>query len=373
MTERPIGLFRTAIKDPAVRLAALGGALAGAVLVLIVVTLAGGPDKSGPTAATPVALPRQAQVARIEAPAPAHVVQPATPPGEDAGTRPGSYPQLPVARVEEAARAEQAPPTAVTAPAAETAPNGQTAALPPLPRAVPPPPSARPMIAIVIDDMGVDQRRSARAMKLPGKVTLSFLPYARNLRKQVAEAAASGHEIMLHLSMEPESAEADPGPNVLLTSVSEAELLASLRWNLDQMDGYAGINNHMGSRFTRDLAGMRMVMAELKARGLFFLDSMTSRDSVGARTAREAGVPYATRDVFIDHKDDEAFVDRQLAKIEAQARKHGIAIGHPHDITLRALKAWLPKVRAEGFDLVGVSRVLHRPAPARSGLSGTSG
>ena len=149
----------------------------------------------------------------------------------------------------------------------------------------------------------------------------------------------------------------------------------NLRWNLDQMIGYHGINNHMGSRFTRDLAGMRVVMKELKARGLFFLDSVTSRDSVGAKTAQEAGVPFATRDIFIDHKDDTAFVHKQLAKVEAKARKHGvaIAIGHPRDITLRALKLWLTKVQAEGFELVGVSRVLHKPASAQPSLSGTSG
>ena len=376
MTEQPIGLFKSAIKDPAVRLAALGGAFAGAVLVLVVVLVAGGSGPPPPAALPPQAHQQAPQVARIDAPAPDHVAQPASRPavGETAqSAAPETYPALPVARVDRpAAAAETAyAPEAVaemTAKAAETA--GEQAALPPLPAAAPPPPSSKPLIAIVIDDMG-----SARAMKLPSKVTLSFLPYARDLKRQVAEAAGSGHEIMLHVAMEPESPEADPGPNVLLTGTPEAELLANLRWNLDQMSGYHGINNHMGSRFTRDLAGMRVVMRELKSRGLFFLDSLTSRDSVGARTAREAGVAFATRDVFIDHKDDEAYVRNQLAKVEAEAKKRGvaIAIGHPRDITLRVLKDWLSTVQAAGFELVGVSRVLHQPAPAHTGLPGTSG
>ena len=376
MTEQPIGLFKTAIKDPAVRLAALGGALAGAVLVLIVVMFAGG-DRQDAPAAVQYPPSQQAQVARIETPAPRHITQSATAPEmAEPAARPAPeiYPTLPVARVEEPAPVtsmpSEAPPTITEQPQAP-----ETAAVAPLPEPAPPPLAAKPMIAIVIDDMGVDQRRSARAMKLPAKVTLSFLPYARDLKKQAAEAAALGHEIMLHVAMEPESPEADPGPNVLLTGTPEPELLANLRWNLEQMTGYQGINNHMGSRFTRDLAGMRVVMGELKARGLFFLDSLTSRDSVGAKTAREAGVPFAARDVFIDHKDDEAFVQQQLAKVEAEAKKHGIAIAiaHPRDITLRALKTWLPKVQAAGFELVGVSKVLHRPAPAHTGLPGTSG
>jgi polysaccharide deacetylase 2 family uncharacterized protein YibQ len=376
MTEQPIGLFKTAIKDPAVRLAALGGALAGAVLVLVVVMLSGGPNDAPVAVQYPAA--QQGQVAPIVAPAPRHVTQSATAPElavPEAQPAPDSYPMLPVARVEETVSPAAPEPPETPAPAADQPQAPETAAVAPLPQAAPPPLAGKPLIAIVIDDMGVDQRRSARAMKLPAKVTLSFLPYARDLKKQAAEAVALGHEIMLHVAMEPESSEADPGPNVLLTGTPEAELLANLRWNLEQMTGYQGINNHMGSRFTRDLAGMRLVMRELKARGLFFLDSVTSRDSVGARTAREAGVPFATRDVFIDHKDDEAFVHKQLAQVEAEARKHGIAIAiaHPRDITLRALKTWLPKVQAEGFELVGVSRVLHRSAPAHTGLAGTSG
>ena len=376
MTEQPIGLFKTAINDPAVRLAALGGALAGAVLVLVVVMFAGG-HKDAP-AAVQYPPSQQTEVARIEPPAPRHITQSATAPEmAEPAPRPApeNYPTLPVARVAEAAPALPAPPEETPAPATAQPAPPEAAAVAPLPEAAPPPLAAKPMVAIVIDDMGVDQRRSARAMKLPAKVTLSFLPYARDLKKQATEAAALGHEIMLHVAMEPESSEADPGPNVLLTGTPEPELLTNLRWNLEQMTGYQGINNHMGSRFTRDLAGMRVVMGELKARGLFFLDSLTSRDSVGAKTAREAGVPFAIRDVFIDHKDDETFVHQQLAKVEAEARKHGvaIAIAHPRDITLRALKTWLPKVQADGFELVGVSRVLHRPAPIHTGLPETSG
>jgi polysaccharide deacetylase 2 family uncharacterized protein YibQ len=381
MTDQPDGLFKTAIKDPAVRLAALIGALGGAVLVLGVVTLVGGQRAQEAAIQAPDLARQAARVARIETPAPEHVAQPAELPALAAPvpgpvSTPETYPELPVTRVDPASSAAPATPAApATAGLQPEYPADTVSAPMPSPDTVAPPASSKPMIAIVIDDMGVDQRRSARAMKLPGKVTLSFLPYARHLKQQAAAAAATGHEIMLHVAMEPESPEADPGPNVLLSGAPQGELLAALRWNLDQMGGYGGINNHMGSRFTRDLAGMRVVMGELKARGLFFLDSVTSRDSVGARTAREAGVPFATRDIFIDHKDDEAFVHKQLAKVEAEARKRGsaIAIAHPRDITLKALSAWLSRVQAEGFELVGISRLLHRPATAHSGLSGTSG
>ena len=367
------GLLRRALADPIVRRAAMGGAAVGALLVVAVIVSAslfgGKPEPAPARVPAPVATaakPAPAAAPPAEAPREIVAYEPSTP--ADA------YPALPVSRVDGAAAPSAGP---VEAPPAGPAPDVQTARLPDL-TAPPPTGSAAepPRIAIIIDDMGVDQRRSARAMKLPGQVTLSFLPYARDLKEQAAKARAGGYEVMLHVAMEPESNAIDPGPNVLLTGVPEAELTAALRWNLSQLDGFVGVNNHMGSKFTRNAEGMRVVMAELKARGLFFLDSVTSRDTVGAAAAAAVGVPFARRHVFIDHKDDMPYVMNQLDKVAVLARKQGyaIAIGHPRDITLKALEAWLPKVAAEGFRLVGVSSLVHvLPAPPAAQMPKTSG
>jgi len=375
--EPEAGLLRRAFRDPVVRLAALGGAVGGAILVLAVVVMTG--TIGGKPPSKPVQEPNRAAAPALEAAAPREVAayEP-TPPPE-------TYPALAVARVGAPGAAEEQTAQAAPAEGANTdavnAPDTQAARLPDLPAAqnVPHPPGVGegpPRIAIVIDDMGVDQRRSARAMKLPGKVTLSFLPYARDLTDQAAKARETSHEIMLHVAMEPESTEVDPGPNVLLTGVPEAELTAALRWNLSQMDGFVGVNNHMGSKFTRNPDGMRVVMSELKARGLFFLDSVTSNATVAAAAAAGGGVPFARRHIFIDHKDDMPYVMNQLDKVAALARKQGyaIAIGHPRDITLKALEAWLPRMTTEGFSLVGVSTLVHvLPAPPSAQAPKTSG
>lgn len=370
------GLLRRALADPVVRWAALGGAAGGVLLVAAVIvsaSLFGGKPEPAPLrepAPAAAATPAPAPVPSAEAPREIVAYEPMTP--ADA------YPALPVSRVEGAVSPPEAP---LAAPPATPAPDVRTARLPdlPAPQPVPHPPGMEagpPRIAIVIDDMGVDQRRSARAMTLPGQVTLSFLPYARDLKAQAAKARTGGHEIMLHVAMEPESNAIDPGPNVLLTGVPEAELTVALRWNLSQLDGFVGVNNHMGSKFTRDAVGMRVVMAELKSRGLFFLDSVTSNATVGSGVAAAVGVPFARRHIFIDHKDDMPYVMNQLDKVAALARKQGyaIAIGHPRDITLKALEAWLPKVAAEGFRLVGVSSLVHvLPAPPAAQMPKSSG
>jgi polysaccharide deacetylase 2 family uncharacterized protein YibQ len=229
-------------------------------------------------------------------------------------------------------------------------------------------PGSRPMIAIVLDDVGATPGDVAGAVGLPGPVTLSIMTYAPNAAKIAAEAHRVGHEIMVHVPMEPINRDADPGPNALLVNLSTAEIAKRLDWGLAQFPGYVGINNHMGSKFTQNAAGMRVVLAQLKTRGLLFLDSRTIANSVGDSLAAELGVTHLQRDVFLDDVIDEADIMKELARTEAIARKHGvaIAIGHPHRDTVAALRAWIPEAQARGFVLVPISAV----AKKRNGVTG---
>gem|GEM_PF-3557212 len=224
-------------------------------------------------------------------------------------------------------------------------------------------PEGMSMVAIVIDDLGVHVRNAARTIALPGPLTLSFMSYARNLRAQTETARAAGHELILHLPMEPQNRADDPGPNVLLTQLSVEENLRRLRWALSRFDGFIGVNNHMGSRFTQDAEGMALVMNELRARGLMFLDSRTVRGSVSGVQARRYGVPFIGRDVFLDNVPVAADVSRRLEELEAMARTHGRAVGlaHPHRGTLEALEAWLPTLATRGIALVPISAFLIHP------------
>jgi polysaccharide deacetylase 2 family uncharacterized protein YibQ len=221
------------------------------------------------------------------------------------------------------------------------------------------------MIAIVIDDMGLDRKRSGRVVGLPGPLTLSWLPYAGELSRQTKAARAAGHELMVHIPMEPQSGDVDPGPGAMTVSVGNAELLRRLDHDLGAFEGYIGINNHMGSRFTEDKPGMRLVLGELRRRGLMFLDSRTTSRSVGYGIGRELNVPTVGRDIFLDHDMSPAAVRASLAKVEAVARKqgHAIAIGHPHDATVDALAEWLPGLAKRGFTLVPVSAILKSRQP----------
>jgi len=229
-----------------------------------------------------------------------------------------------------------------------------------LPQAIPPRyPS--PLIAIVIDDVGVDIKRSARAVgKLKAPVTISYLAYSSHIQQQVEAARAKGHEVILHLPWEADNAKADPGPNHLSINMSPEQIQKNLLANLDGFTGYVGVNNHMGSRFSRYRPGLEVVMAELKKRGVFYLDSKTTPDSIAEKVAHEYGIPAAHRDVFLDHDENSRMVRTSLREVEAIARRRGsvIAIGHPKDVTLNALEPWLATIEARGFRLVPLTEMI---------------
>lgn len=225
----------------------------------------------------------------------------------------------------------------------------------------------KPRIAIVIDDVGPDFRAAKEAIGLPQFISLSFLPYADHLPQLASAAKEAGHEIMVHMPMEPEDvANNNPGPGVLLTAQSPAEIKERLDKALASFSGYVGVNNHMGSRFTEDRAGMGIVLNELRRRNLFFLDSRTTADSVAPDLAARLSLRFVGRDVFLDNEISTAAVAKQLEQLEKIAKRNGsaVAIGHPHKETFAAIKAWVPQARADGFDLVPVSRLAERPAKA---------
>ena len=217
-----------------------------------------------------------------------------------------------------------------------------------------------PMIALIFDDLGIDQAHSREAINLPAPLTLAFLTYGHHLQEMVSAARQRGHEILVHMPMAPLDLGVDPGPNALQKELGPQEILRRLDWGLSQFSGYVGINNHMGSRFTADSEGMRLVLSELKRRGLIFVDSVTTSDSKGYSTAAALGMPYAVRDVFLDNTIDTDAIRKQLSRVEETAKRQGyaIAIGHPHPETLAVVSEWMKTAREQGFQLVPVSTIV---------------
>lgn len=217
----------------------------------------------------------------------------------------------------------------------------------------------KPRIAIIIDDMGVNVAASKRAIALPAAVTLSFLPYTSQLKSLSEQARAAGHEILLHIPMEPTGNE-NPGPDALLTRLKPEEIRARTIKALDTFSGYDGVNNHMGSKFTTSREGMDAMLGVLKERGLFFFDSLTTPGSIAELAARGQQIPVGKRDVFLDNTASVAAIRKQLAELEEVARRNGQAtgIGHPKATLVQALATWIPEAEKNGFRVVPVRELV---------------
>lgn len=199
----------------------------------------------------------------------------------------------------------------------------------------------RGVLAIVVDDMGASLTAARRLLDLPFPVTFSILPDLAASTQTARLAEASGRPPMLHQPMEPGAwPRINPGPGGIYLITPDEDIPTILEKNLRQIPGVVGVNNHMGSRLTRSSTKMSQVMAALRGRGLFFLDSLTAPDSAAGREAWRAGIVTYKRDVFLDHRIEPSAIMAKLREAEHLALAHGqaVAIGHPHLETIEALE-----------------------------------
>ncbi len=230
---------------------------------------------------------------------------------------------------------------------------------PPEPR-VPPLPDERPQIVIIIDDLGYDRALAAKFLSIEGPLTYAILPHSPH-RNEIANAAKrKGSEVMLHLPMEPdEYPERDPGPGALLSIMTPDERIAALESNLDTVPFISGVNNHMGSKMSANSEHMNQVLSIMKKRGLYYIDSLTTRNSKSRSSARLFQVPFAQRDVFLDHAPEPAAIRVRLNQLVRIAELHGQAIGiaHPYETTYEVLSEMLPVLR-EKVQLIPASEAV---------------
>ena len=219
----------------------------------------------------------------------------------------------------------------------------------------------KPQIAIVIDDMG-ENISKARKLKniFGGSVSFSILPYSTYSRQVANLAVRNDISVLLHQPMEPLNyPEVDPGPGALMVEMDKSRIKNVFAANLNSIPGVIGVNNHMGSRFTADAQKMRVLMLELKARNLFFMDSLTCPESKANDLASRIGVEEINRDIFLDNEEDVEAILFQLQKAARLAKKSGsvVAIGHPYPETLKALQKW-KKRRGDKFRLCSIEEIV---------------
>jgi polysaccharide deacetylase 2 family uncharacterized protein YibQ len=225
-----------------------------------------------------------------------------------------------------------------------------------------PEPSSKPAprIALIIDDLGHNMNATTRGVfDLGVPLTVAVLPDLQNSEAAFRFAAERGVPALLHLPMEPER-DVDPGRHPVTVGMGAAQIEALVERHRSRYPTFIGVNNHMGSRATADRSTMRALVSVLKRRGLFFVDSQTTPNSVGYETSRAGGVWTIRNDRFLDNDTRSAeTVAAHLMELCDIAREHGlaVAIAHPRPYTLQALQAILPRLQAEGFEFVTVEEL----------------
>jgi polysaccharide deacetylase 2 family uncharacterized protein YibQ len=216
-----------------------------------------------------------------------------------------------------------------------------------------------PKLAIIIDDLGYDREAAETLFQIPYPLTVSVLPHLTLSSIIAEEAFRRGYQVLLHMPVESNGGEKAESVELRAGMPSE-DAVRMLQGMLGTVPQAIGVNNHQGSLGTADATLMNAIMPALQERGLFFVDSRTTYASVAFASARRAGVPVASRDVFLDDVQDAAAIRHQLDLAVRDAKLHGqaIAIGHPHPATLKVLQDYLPKIESEGVEIMFVSKLV---------------
>jgi polysaccharide deacetylase 2 family uncharacterized protein YibQ len=215
--------------------------------------------------------------------------------------------------------------------------------------------------AIIVDDMGLNLKWAKDFCAIDADLTFSVLPDRPYSEKAARYLHSRGKEVLLHQPMQGNGM--DPGKGAIYQNMSRSEIRSVLRHNMQSVPHVRGVNNHMGSRITPDEDIMRLVLQDIRDRGLFFVDSLTTSKSVCRALAPEIGIPFIVRDVFLDNERADSYIVSQIDKLVKISRYYSdaVAICHPYPETLAVLAREIPRIRDQGVEIVRVSALI---APA---------
>ncbi|MCR8843349.1 divergent polysaccharide deacetylase family protein [Paenibacillus sp. SC116] len=186
-------------------------------------------------------------------------------------------------------------------------------------------------IAIVIDDFGNNMKGTDDMLDLPVPITVAVMPFLQTSVKDAEKAHKLGHDVIVHMPMEPKSGKASwLGPGAILANMTDAEVEKRVREAIAAVPHAVGMNNHMGSKVTADKRIMRVVLKVCKEKGLYFLDSRTNFRSIVGEVGQEVGVKVMNNHLFFDQQYTLAHITKQWRKLVEMSHTQPvtIAIGH---------------------------------------------
>jgi polysaccharide deacetylase 2 family uncharacterized protein YibQ len=212
--------------------------------------------------------------------------------------------------------------------------------------------------------MGLSLEALKELCDLGQPITISILPYSPYAEETARIAQENGLEVMLHLPGESLNHEEgnNSTPGLIKSGMSEEEIRSQVEDSLSRVPFARGINNHMGSKITQEEPVMRPILDLLKSRGLYFIDSRTTADTIAFDLAHKMGLRAAYRNIFLDSSVGVDYSKEQIIKLFRLSQKTGraIAIGHPFPETLQALRENIHLLKAYRVKPVLASEIIPR-------------
>jgi polysaccharide deacetylase 2 family uncharacterized protein YibQ len=232
----------------------------------------------------------------------------------------------------------------------------------------------RPRIAILVTGLGLNQAASMAAIDtLPPGVTLGFSPYGQELQGLVSAARGNGNEVVMELPLEPfDFPNNDPGQNTLIVDASTKANGNRLRRVMSRFTGYAGIASVEGGKFLSDPRNTRLLLDAMRKRGVYFVDSSVSDQSLARDEAQQTGTNFARVNLRIDANASRETIAEALLALEKLAMQRGSAIGvaGSYPGAIGQIAPWANELDKKGIALVPVSALLmpgtDKPAPVPS-------
>ena len=197
---------------------------------------------------------------------------------------------------------------------------------------------SKPKIAIILDDVSTTAEKE-KILNIGYKITMAFLPPTKG-HPNSAKIALDLPFYMIHFPMQASSAFKGAEEFTLHVGDSYEKIEKRVAQLREWYPNAIYTNNHTGSVFTENEEAMDRLLKALKKYNFIFVDSRTSAKSVAKKYALKYDMPYIVRNTFIDNDRSYGAIQSQLKKSIEIAKKTGyaIAIGHPHDITIKVLR-----------------------------------
>ncbi|GIO84157.1 hypothetical protein J25TS5_10890 [Paenibacillus faecis] len=228
-------------------------------------------------------------------------------------------------------------------------------------------------LAVIIDDFGNKMGGTEEMLRLPVKLTVAVMPFLPTTREDATRAHEMGHDVLVHLPMEPKRGRPEwLGPGAILSGMSDEEVRLKVEQAIENVPFAKGINNHMGSKITGDQRIMSVILDVCRERGLFFVDSRTNYRSVVTALSQNKGLPNLENDIFLDDVHSTRHISGQLKKAEEllEKKRACIAIGHVGvggKLTAQTIKQHIPRLQARGVKFIGITELAHEQVSPGSG------